>query len=265
MVAEKQRQQINTYFIYGVIALLSMILTLSLFKTLPIQLETSHLIIILVIAVLLLFRYFDAVEIPGLLKFRKEIEEIKTETKEIRQGQMTLMQALSISQSATAASHVYIHPIIQGATTEAAQEATTLLEEPPSVGNAALNTSLEAIRNETDQIQLHVQRGEFYAAFVLMRKRIDSLLRDILGAGPGDIRSFHELIRDARKIELISPSLLESLSSVRRFANIVIHMPTTEERHLSMDDVEKIVNLGIRTMGELEAIKARISARRSSR
>jgi hypothetical protein len=250
-------EKINTLFIYGMVAVLATVLIFSFFPAYNVRIETSQLVLVLIIVVLLLFPYFKIIEIPGFLKLSKEIEEIKSETKEIRQAQMTLMQAFTFSQSATASSEIHIHPVINQAVRDAREEAETFLSEPPSVNTADLSVSLNIIKSETDRIKQHVNRREYIAAFALLRSHIESLLKDVLGVGQTETRGFHQLLRDVKKRELLRPPLLESILSVRRFANTVLHMPPSAERELSPTEVDKIVDLGIRVIGELESIKRR--------
>lgn len=258
MSSEKDNlfEKIKALFICAIIVVLAVVLILSFFPAYNIRIETSQLVLVLIIVVLLLFPYFKVIEIPGFLKLSKEIEEIKSETKEIRQAQMTLMQAFTVSQSATASSAILINPVINQAVKDAGEEAETLLSELPSLSAEALSEyTLEIIMNETDRIKHFVERREYIAAFALMRSHIESLLKDVLGVGRTETRGFHQLLRDVKKRELLSPPLLESILSVRRFANIVLHMPPSAERDLSPTEVDKIVDLGIRAIGELESIK----------
>jgi len=191
------------------------------------------------------------------LKLSKEIEHIRNETKEIKQAQMNLMQAFTISQSATASSHIHLHPAVNEAMKDAAEEAETLLGELPSVvPTPSLSARARAIiESETDRIRQYAQRREYIAAFALMRSHIENLVKDILDAGPNETRNFHKLFREAKKRELIRPPLVQSILSVRRYANLVIHMPLSDERKMSPAEVDKIVDLGIRTIEELETIK----------
>lgn len=259
MSTKKGPRNINAFFIYGVIGILVGILIFSLFPVFNIRIENSHLILVLLVIVLLLFRYFDVIEVPGFLKLSKEIKEIRSETKEIKQAQMSLMQAFTISQSATASSHVHIHPVINQAVKDAEEEAETLLSELPPISVDL--TSLEGARmqSEAARIRQYVRNEEYIPAFALLRSYIDSLLKGILGMGQDETRSFHQLLRDAKKRELLTPQLLESMLSVRRFANMVIHMSPSAERELSPAKVDKIVDLGIRTINELESISSATS------
>lgn len=252
---QEMQKKINTFFIYGIIVILVIVFVLSFFPAYNIKIETSQLVIVLIVVVLLLFRYFNIIEIPGFLKLSKQIEEIKSETKEIRQAQMTLMQAFTISQSATASSEVHIHPVIDQAVIDAEEEAETLLSEPPSISVDLTSFERNRIRSEETRIRQLVQNREYIPAFALLRNYIDSLLKDILGIGPDEIRNFHQLLRDVRKRELLTPQLLESMLSVRRFANMVIHMSPSAERELPIAKVDKIIDLGIRTIRELESIR----------
>lgn len=171
---------------------------------------------------------------------------------------MALMQAFTVSQSATASSEIHIHPVLDRVVKDAEEEAETLLIEMPSLSAIPLPTrARSAIMSETDRINQHVYRREYIAAFALLRSHVENLLKDVLGIGEAETRSFCELLRDAKKRELLRPPLSESILSVRRFANTVLHMPPSAERDLSPVEVEKIVDLGIRAIAELESIKRR--------
>lgn len=257
MSFEKKPQKINTFFIYGIVAILIIILIFSFFPAYNIRIETSQLVLVLVIVVLLLYRYFSVIEVPGFLKLSKEIKEIRNETNEIRQAQMTLMQAFTISQSTTASSEVHIHPVINQAVKDAEEEAETLLSELSPISVDLSSFERDRILNEANRIRQHIQNREYIPAFALLRSNIDSLLKDVLGIGQDETRNFHQLLRDVKKRELLTPQLLEGILSVRRFANMVIHMSPSTERELLPAKVETIADLGIRVIDELETIKRR--------
>ena len=80
MSSEKDNlsEKTKALFIYAIIVVLAAVLILSFFPAYDIRIETSQLVLVLIIVVLLLFPYFKVIEIPGFLKLSKEIEEIKT-------------------------------------------------------------------------------------------------------------------------------------------------------------------------------------------
>jgi uncharacterized protein YutE (UPF0331/DUF86 family) len=65
-------------------------------------------------------------------------------------------------------------------------------------------------------------------------------------------------LRKAQKNELINSSLAESINTVGRFGNIAIHMTPAEERQIASEEVEEIVDLGLRVLNELEKIKIQL-------
>jgi hypothetical protein len=243
-------------FIYGLIVLLSIILVISFVPSFGIAVGNSQLVIIVVIVVLVLFRYFDIIEIPGFLKLSKEIKELKDETKEIKQNQMNMMQAIAVTQNVKAMSSVQI---INAATREAKLEAENLLPELPAVD--FVTTPVTSVQNTANTILDHVQHRHYSAAFLDLRRSMDGLVRDITGIQDSKVPLF-EVLRKAEKGGLISSSLAESINAVRKYGNIAIHMTPAEERRIGEGQVEKIVDLGLRVISELEKTKIRLQQQR---
>jgi len=250
MTQDETNKKTNTLFIYGLICFLAIILIVSFIPSFGVVIGTSQLVIIAIIVVLLLFRYFDIIEIPGFLKLSKEIEELKNEAKEIKQNQMNMLQAFAVTQNARATSSIQI---IGAATREAKQEAEALLPELPAV-NFLTTPTTPSVQNMVNTISEYVQRRNYSAAFLDLRRIIDSQVREITGIQDSKVR-FFEILRKAQKDGLINSSLADSINSVRRFGNIAIHMTPAQERRIQVEEVEEIVDLGLRTVNELEKIR----------
>lgn len=258
-VSEKQKtsEVARTVFIYFLAVILTAFLIVSFFPAYNVRLETSQLVLVLIIVVLLLFPYFSIIEILGFLKLSKEIKEIKGETKEIRQAQMALMQTVAVSQSAIASNVININPFIGRVMKDAEAEAETLLAEMPALSRISLPRGKRStIRSETERIRLYASNREYIAAFALLRTHIENLVKDVLGVGQKEPRRFYELLKDAKKREVLRPALSESILSVRRFANAVVHMPPSAEKTISPAQVDKMIDLGMRVVAELESVKS---------
>jgi|GEM_PF-3855148 len=249
MTQEERNSMANTLFIYGLIVLLSIILVISFVPSFGIAVGNSQLVIIVIIVVLVLFRYFDIIEIPGFLKLSKEIRELKDETKEIKQNQMNMMQAIAVNQNVRAVSSVQI---LTEATREARLEAENLLPELPAMN--IVTPTVTNVQNTAATILEHIQHRHYSAAFLDLRRSMDSLVRDIAGTQDSNV-PIYGVLRKAEKSGLVSSSLAESFKSVRRYANIAIHMTPAEERRIAERQVEKIVELGLRVITELEKTK----------
>lgn len=249
MTQKEENGKVNTLFIYGLIVLLSTILVISFVPSFGIAVSNSQLVIILIIVVLVLFRYFDIIEIPGFLKLSKEIKELKDETKEIKQNQVNMMQTFAMTQNVRAMSSVQI---INAVTREARLEAENLLPELPAVN--FVTTPVTSVQNTANTILEHVRHRHYSAAFLDLRRCMDGLVKDITGVQEPKVTVF-ELLRKAEKSGLISSSLAESINTVRKYANIAIHMAPAQERRIEEGQVEDIVDLGLRVISELEKIK----------
>jgi len=57
-------EKTNVILIYGLVALLSVVLIFSFIPRFNISIETSQIVLVLIIVVLLLFPYFKVIEIP---------------------------------------------------------------------------------------------------------------------------------------------------------------------------------------------------------
>jgi hypothetical protein len=253
MSSEKQTHDISSFLVYAVILLLSVLLTLSFFPQFSLKIETPQLILASIIVALLLFRYFNVIEIPGFLKLNKQIQEVKEEAKEIRQIQMNLAQTFALSQNMS--NKVYVNPVINGIIKDEGEEAENLLSQPSPTSAADMNISFEIVKNETDRILEHANRHEYSAAFLDIRRCIESLFKDILGTRGSEPLGILQQLREAQKREIIGPSLYESMNTVRRVANIFIHMPISTEADVNFDEVSKTIQLGIRVIAELQSIK----------
>lgn len=249
MTQDETNKKTNVLFIYGLICFLAIILIVSFIPSFGVVIGTSQLVIIAIIVVLLLFRYFDIIEIPGFLKLSKEIKELKNETKEIKQNQMNMMQTIAVRQNARATSI----QIIGAATREAKQEAEALLPELPAV-NFLTTPTTPSVQNMANTIMEHVQRRNYSAAFLDLRRIMDSLVRDITGIQDSKVK-FFDVLRTAQKDGLINSSLADSINSVRKFGNIAIHMTPAQERRIQVEEVQEIVDLGLRVVNELEKIR----------
>jgi hypothetical protein len=70
--------------------------------------------------------------------------------------------------------------IIGAVTREARQEAENLLPELPAV-NFVTAPTVTSVQNTANTIMEHVQHRNYSAAFLDLRRSIDSLMRDITG------------------------------------------------------------------------------------
>lgn len=253
MAEEENRKKINPFFIYGLVIFLMILLGLSFVPNFQIAINNNQLVLIGIIVVLLLFGYFDIIEIPGFLKMSKDIKELRSEAQEIRTNQMNIMSAIAVNQNATATANNSVN-IFNQAARDAGQEAQSLLQDLPSMPIADLPSSFTITRSASEHILAHAERREYSSAFLDLRRYTDDLLNDIFGRERFK-NNIYELLRYAKKSGELYNSLVESISSVRKFGNVAIHILPSEEYKLYPQEVNEILDLGLRTIEELERIK----------
>ncbi len=196
------------------------------------------------ILVLLLFRHFSKVEIPGLLTLTKKIEEVRDEARELR---LSITQALAKAQ-ATSSAVVNINQMIHDNAEDAREigaEITGSLEKS------------ERLQTEADRITRFVSEGEYVAAFAILRNSIETLLRDILQTKTGretEHRSWVKMIGEIRKLGILTPSVFDAIVVVRNTANTILHSPRYEKA-ISISEAATIADLGIKVISELNEIK----------
>jgi hypothetical protein len=253
MSKERPISKLTSILIYSFVALFTILLIISFVQN-NFTLETTQIVLIAVITILLLFRYFDVVEIPGFIQLSRRISEIKEETKEIKQNQMYLMQNM-ISQNASASNQVLINPIIKSVIRDAGEDAEIFLSRPPTVGEKDLSISSKDKNDAQKVINDNVQKGDYIQAFLEIRQYTACLLKNILRIDKNTQWSLGQLLKEAHTLNLIDWQLLESLATVRRVANIVIRINPNEQKDLLPSEVNKVIDLALRCIDELNRIK----------
>ncbi len=110
---------INDFLVYLAICIALAVFVLAALPILGIQITQNQILLLAVVLVLLIFRHFTKIEIPGFLKLSKEVEQVKKDNEAIR----ATLKSISSAQSNASAS-VQFNQIIA----EQAKEAKELRE-----------------------------------------------------------------------------------------------------------------------------------------
>jgi hypothetical protein len=105
---------------------------------------------------------------------------------------------------------------------------------------------------------LYIEEKEYVAAYAVLKKRIETILLEILRIKDPetDLRqsSWPYLIKEIRKLVILPPELIDALYLVRNTANTILHAPQREPDVLQ-SEVVTIANLGLKAISELEKTK----------
>lgn len=239
--------RINEIFIYIVVSVSLIIFILASFPQIGIVINQNQIFLLVIVLVFLIFKYFNVIEIPGFLKLSKEIEEVKNETKAIRDT----IQTLAISQSSANSS--IINQIVNQVRDDAI-EVKEAGQKLPDIAPAHI--SQDETEYELAQIEDDIAIGRYVSAFASIRNLIESLLREILRKKGEDIgrMSWIQLEKLASRSEILSPDIINSMRAVRSAANTIIHSAPWENA-LPSSEVETISDIGIKTIHELMRIR----------
>jgi hypothetical protein len=237
---------INESFIYIAISISLIVFVLGSFRDFGIEVTQDQILLLSLVLVLLLFRHFSVIEVPGFLKLSKKVEEIRKETAAIRDA----LFSMAISQSNSSAV-VNFNQLIS----DTAREASEIGGEIPEISTPPD----DQLRLNLQRIRRHVDNGEFIAAFATLRNSIETTLREILSVHGEDRRydSLGQLTRSAGKLGVLDPTIIEAISVVNYTANTVLHS-APYEKNISMDKIRQITELGIKTLSELQRVRNRM-------
>jgi hypothetical protein len=207
----------------------------------------NQLILLGLVVVLLVFKYFSKIEIPGLLKVSKDIEEVKNETKEIRNS-IHMLAIAQISSNNT----ININPLA-GSINANAEEAKEINEEIPQI---AENNPDDEITPIAQEIRTHIGQGQYVAAFAMLRNAIEVELRNFLlahGEKSARLYGLGRMSRIAEKYGLPS-DLSKGIYVVGNSANNILHS-APYEKTIPLEEAEQITDLGIKVLYGLKRLK----------
>lgn len=236
-------ERINDFLIYAVAIAGILVFCLSSVPATGFAISTNGTILFVLVIVLLLFRYFSKIQIPGLLTLSKKIEEVRDEAKELR---ISLTQAMAKAQ-ATSSSVINVGHFVK----DNAIDAQEITNEIPQT-----KKSVEA-QNESDKILKFVSQNDYAAAFLTIRNRIEVQLAQLVEIQTGEkskFRNSYELLKELRGSSILSPPLIDAINLVRNTANTFVHMSPDQNRG-STAELSIIIDLAIRVISELDAQK----------
>jgi hypothetical protein len=243
---EPQQMSFGDVILYVVVIVLVAAFALSFYWGYG-EITQNQLILLGLVVVLLVFKYFSKIEIPGLLKVSKDIEEVKNETKELRNS-IHMLAVAQISSNNT----ININPLA-GSINANAEEAKEINEEIPQVTENIPDDEITPIAQE---IRTHIGQGKYVAAFAMLRNAIEVELRSFLlshGEKGDKLYGLSRMSRVAEKYGLPS-DLSKAIYVVGNSANDILHS-APYERTIPIEEAKQITDLGIKVLYELKRLK----------
>jgi hypothetical protein len=252
MEPKKSASKFSSALIYVIAIVLTIVLVASFLPNFGLKIEVTQLVLATFIVILLLFKYFDILEIPGFLKLSKKIEHIESELITIRQNQISIQQN-AISQKTTASNQVFVSPIVNQVINDAEKDAELFLSNSLIEG-----VSADEIKTDTYSIETFAKNGEYSDAFSEIRKQMLKNL-DIIIGNDSQTKGLRGKLTAAFQRGLISEPLFQSLLSVRRVVNVMIGINPHEMTYLNTKEVNKVIELAIESIKRLETISRKLS------
>jgi len=236
-------KRLNEFLIYFVLIALLCLLFLSLLPGYGIEINNAHLLLICIIVGLLLFPYFRAIRIPGLLELTKEIKEVKEEQKELR-STVLLMQSIS---NAVNVNQVFYRDRIK----EDAEVADrVLLKVKPKMNE----TELLEVEPEIKRSETFLRQGLFSASLANLRYSIENILKKVIEMKSGekmDQASVQELAREAFDLKIINYDIFEAIRLIDSACDKLPHM---SDEVAPKDAVMRLVEVGSAVLAGLYSI-----------
>jgi hypothetical protein len=234
---------LNDFFIFFVAIIGLIVFWLSSMPTTGFTISTNGMLLFVLVIVLLLFRHFSKIQIPGLLTLTKKIEEVRDEAKELR---LSLTQVLAKAQSSSSS------VVNFGLGHYVKDNASDAQEIIPEIPQAQLS---ERTSSESERILKYISQKDYAAAFFTVRNKIENQLARLVEIQTGEkpkYRSSIELLRQLRNSSMLDPPMLDAINFIRANSNAFIHM-SSEQSKVSAEELDKIVDLAIRVISKLDA------------
>jgi hypothetical protein len=238
------RSKINDLLVYLAICIALVVFILASFPSFGIQITQSQILLMIIILVLLIFRHFTRIEIPGFLKLSKEVDQIKKENEEIK----STLNSIATSQS-NASANVNINQFMA----EQAKEAKEIEKRLPTV--VAPQQQVETSRLDLVSLEEQLDGGQLIAVFAVIRNTIETMLSDIIRTKGKQVEhpSLGQLASTALQLEVIDQSIYDAINIIRNSANLIMHSHPNETA-ISIKEARSIFDLATKTIAELQKI-----------
>ena len=239
MENESRSKIVNDVFVYAAVIIALIVFVLAASTSFGIQITGNEIILLTIVLVLLIFRHFTSIEIPGFIKLSKKVEEIKKENEEIK----TTLKAIA-SAKAFATSSVNIN------WAEQAKEAKEVGSKLPAVKP---EQQVEVSRLDFALLENRLEDGQLIPVFAVIRNTLENMLTDILGKKSklDDHMTLGQLSALALDHDIISRPLYDAITIIRNSADLIIRS-NPNEYEISIEEAKSIFDLSRVTITELQ-------------
>jgi hypothetical protein len=251
MESENRTKVINDLLLYSAVVIALVVFVLSSFPTSTIQITQNQILLLVIVLVLLIFRHFTKIEIPGFLRLSKEVENIKKENEEIK----VKLSSISISQAASNAKASFQFNQYFAEQAKEAKEVGSMFPSTP------LEQQAEVPSQDFSSLEKQLERGQLVPVFAVIRNTLEGLLTNILQAH-GDrkeYRSLGQLASAALNSQIIDPRIYDAINIIRNSSNLIIHSHENESA-ISIIEAKSIFDLAKKTVLELKKIEVELTS-----
>ncbi len=240
--------KVNEWLVYITAGIALAVFILAAFPSFGAEITQNMIFLLIAVLVLLVFRHFAKIEIPGFIKVSKEVEEVKKDTAEIKSS----LQSIAV---ATANSSIKQYFCFKEKLAEIGRDAEDVEKSLPKSTAQAKSP----LANDEDKILNLIEQRNIVAAFAVLQDRLENKLRTILlrkGSYHPEA-SMSALISEAQNEKLIAKELVTALIVIKHGGSYLISSHPFEEV-IPIDEAKKIANLGIKTLKELNIIDEKL-------